>query len=103
MIHPYTHIKDGAKLAQNVKIDPYSTIHENVEIGGGTWIGSNVTIMPGTKIGANCRIFPGVVIASLPHDGQGSENTYVEIGNNTIIREYVTINRPSQSPDKTTI
>ncbi|MBO9203882.1 MULTISPECIES: acyl-ACP--UDP-N-acetylglucosamine O-acyltransferase [Niastella] len=104
MIHPYTYIKDGAKVAQNVKIDPYSTIYENVEIGGGTWIGSSVTIMPGVKIGANCRIFPGVVIASFPHEEQGTaENTYVEIGNNTIIREYVTIDRAHQSPVKTTI
>jgi len=104
MIHPYTHIKDGAKLAQNVKVDPYTTIYDNVEIGGGTWIGSNVTIMPGVKIGTNCRIFPGVVIAALEGEGQVySDKICVEIGDNTIIREYVTIDRPLKDPIKTTI
>jgi UDP-N-acetylglucosamine acyltransferase len=105
MIHPYTHIKDGAKLAQNVKVDPYTTIYENVEIGGGTWIGSNVTIMPGVKIGENCRIFPGVVIAALPNEGEEliSDRNCVVIGDNTIIREYVTIDRPTKADVTTNI
>ncbi len=47
MIHPHTYIHPNAKLATNVKIDPFTVIHQNVEIGEGTWIGSNVTIMEG--------------------------------------------------------
>lgn len=104
MIHPLTHISDHAKLAQNVKIDPFTIIHENVEIGGGTWVGSNVTIMAGTRIGSNCRIFPGVVIAATRDHGSAATNDYsVEIGNNTTIREYVTINRPEDQSGKTRI
>jgi UDP-N-acetylglucosamine acyltransferase len=97
MIHPHTYIHPNAQLATNVKIDPFSVIHQNVEIGSGTWIGSNVTIMEGARIGSNCRIFPGAVIAGIPQDlkYQG-ENTTVEIGNNTTIREFVTINRGSK-------
>ena len=97
MIHPHTYIHPNAQLAPNVKIDPFSVIHQNVEIGSGTWIGSNVTIMEGARIGENCRIFPGAVIAGIPQDlkYQG-ENTTVEIGNNTTIREFVTINRGSK-------
>jgi UDP-N-acetylglucosamine acyltransferase len=84
-------------LATNVKIDPFSVIHQNVEIGSGTWIGSNVTIMEGARIGSNCRIFPGAVIAGIPQDLKyEGENTTVEIGNNTTIREFVTINRGSK-------
>jgi UDP-N-acetylglucosamine acyltransferase len=65
-----------------------------VEIEEGTWIGSNVTIMEGARIGKNCRIFPGAVIAAIPQDLKfNGEKTYVEIGNNTTIREFVTINR----------
>jgi UDP-N-acetylglucosamine acyltransferase len=97
MIHPHTYIHPNAKLATNVKIDPFSVIHQNVEIGSGTWIGSNVTIMEGARIGENCRIFPGAVIAGIPQDLKyEGENTTVEVGNNTTIREFVTINRGSK-------
>jgi len=97
MIHPHTYIHPNAKLATNVKVDPFSVIHQNVEIGEGTWIGSNVTIMEGARIGKNCRIFPGAVIAAIPQDLKfEGENTTVEIGNNTTIREFVTINRGSK-------
>ena len=68
MIHPHTYIHPNAKLATNVKVDPFTVIHHNVEIGEGTWIGSNVTIMEGARIGKNCRIFPGAVIAAIPQD-----------------------------------
>lgn len=98
MIHPHTYIHPNAKLATNVKVDPFSVIHSNVEIGEGTWIGSNVTIMDGARIGKNCRIFPGAVISAIPQDLKfKGEETTVEIGNNTTIREFVTINRGSKA------
>ena len=94
MIHPHTYIHHNAKVATNVKIDPFSVIHQNVEIGEGTWIGSNVTIMDGARIGKNCRIFPGAVIAAIPQDLKfNGEKTSVEIGDHVTIRECVTINR----------
>ena len=98
MIHPHTYIHPNAKLATNVKVDPFSVIHSNVEIGEGTWIGSNVTIMDGARIGKNCRIFPGAVISAIPQDLKYSgEDTTAEIGDNTTIREFVTINRGSKA------
>lgn len=104
MIHPHTYISPNAKLATNVKIDPYTVIHPNVEIGEGTWIGSNVTIMEGARIGKNCRIFPGAVIAAIPQDLKfDGEITTVEIGDNTTIREFVTINRGSKDRWKTVV
>lgn len=104
MIHPHTYIHPNAKLATNVKIDPFTVIHQDVEIGEGTWIGSNVTIMEGARIGKNCRIFPGSVIAAIPQDlkFQG-EYSQVVIGDNTTIREFVTINRGTVDRDKTVI
>ena len=68
MIHPHTYIHPNARPATNVKIDPFTVIHQDVVIGDGTWIGSNVTIMEGARIGKNCRIFPGAVIAAVPQD-----------------------------------
>lgn len=94
MISPLSYIHESSKLAEGVHIDPFTMIHENVEIGEGTWIGSNVTIFSGAKIGRNCKIFPGAVIAAIPQDlkFQG-EDSNVEIGDNTTIRECVTISR----------
>ncbi len=104
MIHPHTYIHPNARLAQNVKIDPFTVIHQDVEIGEGTWIGSNVTIMEGTRIGKNCRIFPGAVLGAIPQDLKfNGEKTTVEIGNNTTIREFVTINRGTSDRWKTTV
>jgi len=94
MTYPHTLIHPEARLAEGVKVDPFTVIHADVEIGEGTWIGSNVTIMDGARIGKNCRIFPGSVISAIPQDLKfEGEKTTVEIGDNTTIREFVTINR----------
>src|SRR6188768_720875 len=96
MIHPHTYIHPNARLATNVKVDPFTVIHQDVEIGDGTWIGSNVTIMEGARIGKNCRIFPGAVLSAIPQDLKyDGEDTTIQIGDNTTIREFVTINRGS--------
>jgi UDP-N-acetylglucosamine acyltransferase len=94
MIQPLAYIHPQAKIANSVVIDPFAVIHKDVEIGEGTWIGSNVTIMDGARIGKNCKIFPGAVISAIPQDLKyAGEETRAVIGDNTTIREYVTINR----------
>ncbi|MFN3802883.1 UDP-N-acetylglucosamine O-acyltransferase, partial [Belliella pelovolcani] len=94
MISKLSQIHEDAILGEGVHVDPFTMIHEDVTIGEGTWIGSNVTIYPGARIGKNCKIFPGAVISAIPQDlkFQG-EKTLVEIGDNTTIRECVTISR----------
>lgn len=104
MTHPYTYIDPNARIAPNVKIDPFTVIHGDVQIGEGTWIGSNVTIMDGTKIGKNCRIFPGAVLGAIPQDLKfAGEKTSAVIGDNTTIREFVTINRGTEEKGKTKV
>jgi len=104
MNQPLAYVHPGAKIAKNVVIEPFTTIHNNVEIGEGTWIGSNVTIMEGARIGKNCRIFPGAVISAEPQDLKfEGEDTTVEIGDNTTIRECVTINRGTKDRYRTAI
>ena len=84
--------------------EPFVTIDKNVIIGEGTIIGSNVTILEGTRIGKNCRIFPGAVIGAIPQDLKfRGEETTAEIGDNTTIRECVTINRGTASKGKTVV
>ena len=104
MNQPLAYVHPGAKIAKNVVIEPFTTIHNNVVIGEGTWIGSNVTIMEGARIGKNCNIFPGSVISAVPQDLKfQDEETIVEIGDNTTLREYVTINRGTVDKGKTVV
>lgn len=104
MKQPLAYIHPGAKLAPSVVIDPFVTIDNNVEIGEGTRIGSNVTIMEGARIGKNCTIFPGAVIGAIPQDLKfRGEDTTAIIGDNTTIREFVTINRGTASKGKTVV
>ncbi|MGQ9846880.1 MAG: acyl-ACP--UDP-N-acetylglucosamine O-acyltransferase [Bacteroidales bacterium] len=104
MKQPLAYIHPEAKIANNVIIDPFVTIEKNVEIGEGTWIGSNAVIMEGARIGKNCKIFPGAVISAIPQDLKfAGEDTVAIIGNNTIIREFVTINRGTKASYKTVV
>lgn len=104
MNQPLAYVHPQARIAKNAVIEPFVNIERNVEIGEGTWIGSNVTIMEGVRIGNNCKIFPGAVIGAIPQDLKyAGEDTTVEIGDNTTIREFVTINRGTKESWKTVI
>lgn len=104
MKQPLAYIHPAAKIAPSVVIDPFVTIEENVEIGEGTRIGSNVTIMAGARIGRNCTIFPGAVISGIPQDLKfRGEETLAIIGDNTTIRECVTVNRGTAAKGKTIV
>jgi UDP-N-acetylglucosamine acyltransferase len=104
MKQPLAYVHPEAKIADNVVIEPFVTINHDVVIGEGTRIGSSVTIMPGVRIGKNCRIFPGAVIGAEPQDLKfRGEYSTVEIGDNTTIREFVTVNRGTAAKGKTIV
>ncbi|MCR9102495.1 MAG: acyl-ACP--UDP-N-acetylglucosamine O-acyltransferase [bacterium] len=99
---PYIHPE--ARIGKEVTIGPFAYIDKDVEIGDGTWIGPSVTIFEGARIGKNCRIFPGAVIAGIPQDLKfKGEKTTAEIGDNTTVREYVTINRGTSYANTTKV
>ncbi len=104
MKQPLAYVHPEAKIADNVVIEPFVTIDKDVVIEKGTRIGSNATILSGTRIGKDCNIFPGAVIGAIPQDLKfKGEKTTVEIGNNTTIRECVTINRGTAAKGKTVV
>lgn len=104
MKQPLAYVHPEANIAENVVIEPFVTIDKDVTIGEGTRIGSSVTILPGVRIGKNCRIFPGAVIGAAPQDLKfRGEYSTVEIGDNTTIREFVTINRGTVAKGKTVV
>lgn len=94
-VHP------NAKIGKNVVLSPCCYIAEHVEIGDNCWIGPFACINDYVKIGNNCKIFNGAVIGAIPQDlkFQGEES-YVEIGNNVMIREYCTISRGTAASGK---
>jgi UDP-N-acetylglucosamine acyltransferase len=102
--HGLANIHPEARIAENVTVEPFATIGKDVEIGEGTWIGPNSVIMDGSRIGKHCSIFPGSVVSAVPQDMKyDGEYTTVEIGDNTIIRECVTINKGTRARGKTII
>lgn len=104
MNQPLAYIDPQAKIARNVVVEPFSTIHKNVTIEEGTWIGPNVTIFEGAHIGKNVKIYPGASISSVPQDLKyKGEDTETYIGDNTVIREYVTISRGTDDRYKTVV
>ena len=104
MKQPLAYVHPAAKIANNVVIDPFVTIDQNVEIGEGTRIGSNVTILEGARIGKNCTICSGAVISGIPQDLKfRGEELVAIIGDNTTIRECVTVSRGTASKGKTVI
>jgi len=97
-VHP------DAQIGEGTKIDAFASISADVVIGKNCWVASNAVIMDGARIGDNVRIFPGAVISAIPQDlkFQG-EKTTTEIGDNSTIREFVTINRGTSDKHKTAI
>lgn len=99
-----TVIGNSANIGNNVRIGNFTTIENDVIIGHNTWIGNNVTILDGTKIGDNCQIHSGAVLGGTPQDLKyKGEYTLLEIGNENIIREFVTINKGTSTKLKTCI
>ena len=103
-IHQFAVIHPDAKIGENVKIGPFVTIDSNVEIGDGTIIDSGAVVRSGARIGKNCHIHSNAVVCDIPQDlkFQG-EDTVAIIGDNTVIREFVTIHRGTASRGKTVV
>jgi UDP-N-acetylglucosamine acyltransferase len=104
MISNLAFIHPDAKIGKDVTIEPFAYISGNVVIGDGTWIGPNATIMDGARIGTGCKIFPSAVVSGIPQDLKfRGEDSTAEIGDNTTVREGVTVNRGTASVGKTVL
>jgi UDP-N-acetylglucosamine acyltransferase len=104
MISPLAHIHPAAQIGNNVKIDPFAVVEEGVNIGDSTHVMSHAVIMKNTIVGKSCYIFPGAVLGAVPQDLKfDGEETFVEIGDNTTIRECVTVNRGTKDKWKTKV
>lgn len=104
MVQRFVSINPAAKIAGDVEIGDFTTIHENVEIGPGCRIGNNVTILPGSRLGANVTVHAGAVIGGIPQDLKfRGEETLAIVGDGTVLRECVTVNRGTAAKGQTVV
>ena len=102
-IHPTAIVEAGAELAEEVQVGPYAIVGPSVRIGRGTHIGSHSVLEGRTEIGADCRIGSHVVIGGAPQDVKyHGEETRVEVGDGTVVREFASIHRASTGGDGVT-
>ncbi len=103
-IHETVIIGEGAKIADDVKIGPYCTVSAQATIGSGTELISHVVVSGKATIGSGCTVSPFAVIGGQTQDLKFKGGMPgVQIGNNTVIREYVTVNAATNDGDFTTV
>ena len=103
-IHPSAVVESGAELGTDVSVGAYSVIGNNVKIGDGSKISSQVVIDGHTELGANNQVFPFTVIGSEPQSiSYKGEPTQVQIGDNNVFRENITVNRGTMDDEGITV
>ena len=103
-VHSTAIVDPNAKIGDNVTIGPFSIIEAGVSIGDRTTVGNNVTISSGTHVGKDCKIFHSASIGAIPQDLKyNNEDTLLNIGDRTVIREFVSINKGTSALGKTEI
>lgn len=101
---PLANVHPDAKIGNNVTIEAFATVQADVIIGDGCWIGPTAVICDGARLGKNVRVFPGASVSSVPQDLKfAGEKTETFIGDNTVIRECVTISRGTTDKYKTIV
>ena len=104
MIHRTAIVDPTAHLGADVAVGPYAIVGPHVTVGERTSIAAHVVIERNTRIGAGVKVGYGTIIGNDPQDLKyKGEETWVEIGDGTIIREYCTINRGTTATGKTAI
>ncbi len=102
--HPLANVHPEAIIGSHVVIEPFATIQKDVTIGDGSWIGPYAMIWEGSRLGKNVKVYPGASVSSVPQDLKfAGEKTETFIGDNTVIRESVTISRGTADKLKTVI
>jgi UDP-N-acetylglucosamine acyltransferase len=103
-IHPTAVVSTGAVIGQDTSIGPHAVVEDNVIIGRSAVIGTGALIAWGARLGEEVKVFSYAVIGSVPQDLKfGGEETTIEVGNRTVIREFATLNRGTAAHKKTVV
>lgn len=103
-IHPTAIVSPKAKLGDNVKVGPYAIIYDDVEVGNETSIGPHSVLYDGSRVGNRVKLFQGVSVANTPQDLKfGNEKSFFFIGDDSQIREFVTLHRGTHATGKSVV
>lgn len=103
-IHSTAVIGANAVLGDGVVVGPYTVIEDDVVIGDRTEIAPHVHIADGARIGSGCKIMTGAVLSTAPQDLKyAGEKTFLHVGDRTVVRECVTLNRGSKASGQTVV
>ena len=92
-IDPRAVVHEGASLAEGVEVGPFAVIGPHVSVGEGTRIGSHCVVDGHTILGSGCRVFPYASVGTIPQDLKyAGEESRLEVGDRTVIREFTTVN-----------
>ncbi len=101
-IHPTAIVGAKTEIGEGVTIGPYTVLENDVVIGDKAVIGPHVQIADGARLGKECQVFAGAALSTIPQDLKfEGEKTYLHVGDRTVIREYVTLNRGTKASGKT--
>ena len=103
-IHPTAVVSEDAMLSDGVRVGPFAVVEGQVEVGAGTIIGPHAVVHTMVRLGARNRLHPHVTIGGVPQDVSfGDEETWLEIGDENLIREAVTIHRATRTDRPTRV
>ena len=104
MIHSTAIIEQGAQIGERVDIGPYTIVGSRVVLGDDCRVGSHVVLAGDTTVGGNTRIHTGAVLGDVPQDTHyAGADTSTRIGENCVVREYVTVHRGTEEGTSTTV
>jgi len=103
-VHPTAIVDSTAELGVGVEVGPWSIVGPGVTLGDGTVLGSGVLVERNTVVGEECRLHRGAVLGTDPQDLKyGGEETWLHVGDRTVIREYATLNRGTSASGRTSV
>lgn len=103
-IHKTAIIDPSAALGPGVEVGPFAIIGPNVTVGANSVIGPRVLIEKNTTLGIDCRISNGAVLGTDPQDLKyDGEETFLTVGDRTVIREFATLNRGTAATHRTVV
>ncbi len=103
-LHSTAIIDPKAEIAEEVTVGPYVIVESNVRVGKGCTIGPHAHLAAGTRLGEQCRVSTGAVLGTAPQDLKfKGEETLLEVGDRTTIREFATLNRGTHETGKTVV
>lgn len=103
-VHPTASVSPSARLDEGVRVGPFAVLEDRVELGAGAMIGAHAVIHAFVRIGSQTHVYPHAVLGGAPQDvSYSGAQTWLEIGDETIIREYVTVHRATTMERSTRI